>query len=239
MINYTHQHPKLGAFKVVINKKTKRYILKVKHGEVLVTVPPIYSIDLVNELLDTHAEDVIKALNEQGDCRLREGFVFESTLTNIYIKRSTLTKPSLKREGNDITILLSRSQDETTEHSQMILTKIIETHLKDLGYDRIASRLKYWAAKMNLGFERFKLGNAKSSWGKCDSLRNIVISVYAVLLPDHLLDYLLVHELAHISEMNHSDRFWALVDQYTDHKANALCEELKGYNTSIVQFKKP
>lgn len=52
-----------------------------------------------------------------------------------------------------------------------------------------------------------------------------------MMLPAHLSDYVMLHELAHTREMNHSERFWALLDKLTDGHALHLREELKGYNT--------
>jgi predicted metal-dependent hydrolase len=66
-----------------------------------------------------------------------------------------------------------------------------------------------------LGKQPFALrvGDAKSRWGSCSARRVLTFSWRLILAPPHVLDYLAAHEVAHLAEMNHGARFWALVRQ--------------------------
>jgi predicted metal-dependent hydrolase len=56
-----------------------------------------------------------------------------------------------------------------------------------------------------------RIGDAKSRWGSCTSRGVLIFSWRLVLAPSHVLDYLAAHEVAHLAEMNHGPRFWAIV----------------------------
>ncbi len=68
---------------------------------------------------------------------------------------------------------------------------------------------------------KITLRDTSSRWGSCSSTGNLSFCWKIALAPDFVRDYLVAHEVAHLKEMNHSDRFWALVAQLTDSRALA------------------
>ncbi len=78
----------------------------------------------------------------------------------------------------------------------------------------LASRVEHWAQVTGMSFNNLRVKDLKSKWGSCSSLRNINLNWQLVLLSEHLIDYVIVHELMHLHEMNHSPRFWNWVGKY-------------------------
>lgn len=74
-----------------------------------------------------------------------------------------------------------------------------------------AERLHVWAERMALQPRQLILSSAKTRWGSCTSNGDIRLSWRLMQAPASVIDYVVIHELAHLAEMNHSARFWAIV----------------------------
>jgi predicted metal-dependent hydrolase len=77
---------------------------------------------------------------------------------------------------------------------------------------RLTDRVLHFAERMNVKPEAVKVNGAKTLWGSCSAKRVLNFSWRLILADDAAVDYVVVHELAHIIEMNHSARFWNLVE---------------------------
>ena len=75
-------------------------------------------------------------------------------------------------------------------------------------------RVAYWATRMNAEYNRIAIKHMKTRWGSCSSKRNLNFNYKIIFLSDAQADYLIVHELAHLFEMNHSRKFWDIVAQF-------------------------
>ena len=72
-------------------------------------------------------------------------------------------------------------------------------------------RLAHFNASYGFDFKKISIRNQKTRWGSCSKTGTVCFNYKIALLPPHLADYIIVHELCHIGEMNHSKKFWALV----------------------------
>ncbi len=73
-------------------------------------------------------------------------------------------------------------------------------------------------------FNRVSIKNQKTSWGSCSKKANLNFNYKIALLPPHLADYIIVHELCHLAELNHSPKFWDLVARCVPDHARARAE---------------
>ena len=76
----------------------------------------------------------------------------------------------------------------------------------------IGERVDHYATRHNLVYQAIKITSARKRWGSCNRLKNLSFSWRLIMAPMEVVDYVVVHELAHTREMNHSQKFWKLVE---------------------------
>jgi predicted metal-dependent hydrolase len=91
---------------------------------------------------------------------------------------------------------------------------VAEAWLRGQASSDLEERLAARSGEMGLRHGRVHVRDQASRWGSCSSSTNLAFSWRLVLAPPEVLDYLVVHELAHLVEMNHSAAFWAVVARY-------------------------
>lgn len=111
--------------------------------------------------------------------------------------------------------------------------KSYDDFYKDVSKIHIFSRLKYFSQLMNLSYLDVKFRKMKRRWGSCNSKKVLTFNIELMKINKELIDYVVVHELAHLKHMNHSRDFHALVESYLP-SARSSIRKLK--NTKIHSF---
>ena len=93
---------------------------------------------------------------------------------------------------------------------------------KHLARVHINKRVGEYAHKMGVMPAAVRINSAKARWGSCSSKGNVNFSWRLIMASHHAIDYVIIHELAHLKEMNHSPRFWAIVAEFMPDYKDAL-----------------
>lgn len=92
-------------------------------------------------------------------------------------------------------------------------------HLKQLARSELATASDNYAQKLGKPYSRITIRDTRSRWGSCSSHGGLMYSWRLIMAPDDVLGYVAAHEVAHLEEMNHSQRFWRLVERlYGDYQ---------------------
>ncbi len=142
----------------------------------------------------TPAGDVlVRAPRQMSEMEIR-GFV-ES-------KSSWLTKHLRKQE-----------EDRDSLQAEGLFTEQQIERLLKLAKQVIPEKVAYYARLMGVAYGRVTIRKQKTRWGSCSREGNLNFNCLLMMAPPEVLDYVVVHELSHRLEMNHSSRFWAQVEQ--------------------------
>lgn len=97
----------------------------------------------------------------------------------------------------------------------------------------IPEKVRHFAESMGVEYGRITIRNQKTRWGSCSGKGNLNFNCLLMLVPEDVMDYVVVHELCHLIEMNHSKAFWQQVEQvmpdYKEHR-----KWLKEHGSEII-----
>ena len=150
----------------------------------------------------------------------------------IYSKRKTLCL-QIKRDGRVVIRCPYRTSNKRIEefynaHLEWVkkklefnsgrmvpINELSDTDIEELkrkAWEYIPSRVDYFANIMGVTPSNVSINRAKTRFGSCSSKKRLNFSCNVMRYPNDAIDYVIVHELAHIKELNHSKRFWAIVE---------------------------
>ena len=225
-VNRIIEDKELGPLFVRVNARARRLTFRTKEDGIYVTVPPRTSLAEVESAIE-QLRPRLKAARQK---LVRKLIDLDYRIDTEFFR---LTLVSGQRELGEMQIICPPDADFSDEKLQAWLRKVIEEALRRNAKIVLPPRLYMLSMQHNLPYKSVKINSSSGRWGSCSAQGNINLSYYLVLLPKHLIDYVLLHELAHTREMNHGERFWDLLDRMTDGKAQALRAELRKYQTKI------
>ncbi len=201
----------------ICKPRLKNSYISVTHNmKVILKTPRVSKFFIENLLLDKEkwirkqllklSKSTIKKINLEDELLLF-GEVF-----SIDIEDATYLRQKLNR---------------LRKNSQINILKCYDDFYKHYSSEYLTPRVEYFAHKMNLKFNTLKFRKMRSRWGSCSSKRVITLNSELIKVKKELIDYVIVHELAHLVHMNHSKDFHSLVELYLP-LSKALRKELRG-----------
>lgn len=211
--------------------KARHYSLKISKGKVLAVMPVGGNEALMRRFINENRARIETALVKHPERPpLDETTDLRATTFRVRICRSERKDFRMRLQDEVLSVECPVETCFSDAKVQELLRSMIERALRHEARRLLPDRLSGLAGRYGFCFNEVKINNSKSHWGSCTSRKNINLSLSLMLLPWHLVDYVLLHELCHTVEMSHNDRFWALMDKVTDGRALAFRRELKEYH---------
>lgn len=214
-IEYTHK----------TNARSRHIRITVQpNGTVVVSSPRYTSTREIEAFLASQQEWIHhqqrSILEKKGN--LGELLLFGKSYTKL-LNYSSIHKVGFRIEGS--TIVYNPTEPPSTIHHTdpfFPFQKQLKRFLKTTAAHYIPTRTAEIAKKMNCTYNQLTLKEQKTRWGSCSSKGNLNFNWRLVHYPPEIIDYVIIHELSHLTHMNHSAAFWALVakfdPQYTLHR---------------------
>ena len=200
----------------------RRLSMTIDHRGLRVLGPMNLSLRQSESLILTHESWVIQKLDEWRSERLNGSWSIHGDipLPIFGVPHAVKTMHHAARRSRidrlENTVLLYSSDPNNAARSHKSLVQ----WLRQEALTHFESRISELAPRMGVRISALSLSQARTRWGSCTSNGHIRLNWRLVHLPQDLVDYVIVHELAHLKEMNHSPRFWAVVESiYPAHKA--------------------
>lgn len=109
------------------------------------------------------------------------------------------------------TARLMRQRAERIPQKHLEATEVLAHKKKALA--DLSERCLHFSERLNVRYKDVRLSNAQGRWGSCSASGRLRFNWRLAMVPAEIMDYVVVHELAHLKELNHSPRFWAAVEQ--------------------------
>lgn len=220
----------LGYVSIRVNSRAKRIIARKRDGRIYLTVPAhVTENDIRRALLQMKPR--LSLLNGSARKKIDESFELHTFSFDVVVARNKLSKIYLSLKDGVLQISVPQLVDIYQEAIQVQLRNLIESALRHEAKRIFPDYVKRLADLHGFRFSEVKINKSTSRWGSCSSGKGINLSYFCLLLPPHLMELIVLHELCHTREMNHSDRFWNHLDAVAGNRAKALTQELKGFST--------
>ena len=248
-----------GEIQTRTNARARGFTFRFSEGHLLVTVPQRWSerelaesIERMRPKLRNLMQRIAAKPYNRVERHIDWNFRIETECFSFRLLADETLRDRqcrLQKDRGHVTLCCPPDFDFMADGAQTWLVKVVEEQVRSYAKGMLPARLRALADEFKLPFNEVHINSAHGRWGSCsrkvrhvlgvtlaDAGYNINLSLYLLLLPERLQRLVMLHELTHTLEMNHSPRFHAKLDAMLGGEEAALEKELKRYTTDIFSF---
>lgn len=229
----------VGTVRISRSTRAKRLIVRVTPDRgVLVTVPFFYPLDDAIRFLKTRHDWLVTSIAKVKGLQQKQLDKYQnnSKISKFHtLMLCTNDKNNVRMYITDDKLTISYPASMTKDNLQVkqAIQTGIKVVLKREAELYLPARIATLSRLHGLPFGKVSLHNPRTLWGSCTWNNDINLSIQLMKLPDHLIDYVILHELAHTIHKNHSAAFYALLNKLCNGNELRYRSEMKGYTTEV------
>jgi len=220
----------IGQVNITRRKGTRRISMRIKpDGSVQVNHPWFAGQKEILAFVIQHTEWI-----HTHQLKMAEKRFFYSLNSSLETKHHSIQILPIEKgklqaafKGNQVVLTVPSEFETDSDQVQLFIKKVVTEVCRKEAKEYLPVRVQELANQYGFIYQKVFIKNLKSKWGSCSSNGNINLNLSLMLLPDSLIDYIILHELAHTCEHNHGEGFWKLLQTLTNGKARELDREIK------------
>lgn len=201
-------------------------------GQLKATLPLYAPVLLVKRLINNSRPQIRQMVESHQGLSI---FTEEAQIGKshqLVVRPTSGTECTVHRHGQQIIVSLPEGKSVKDRDIQTIIRPVVISALRKEAKSYLPKRLAFLASQHGFSYQKVRFSHASGRWGSCSTSGTISLNIALMKLPFPLIDYVLVHELSHTIEMNHSAAFWEIVEacdpNYKKHR-----REMKEHTPSI------
>jgi len=197
----------------------RRITMRMLEDRLRISAPKNVSGKQLKELLLAKQEWILKLWIDNHDAQkppleYHDGqpFLYRGNTLELKIRRHLRKMLRVCLEGQVLEIYIP--QDLSNQTCASSIQAAILSWYKVQARSVLQDKLDFQAKQMQVNFQTFRLKEQKTRWGSCSSKGNLNLNWRIIMAPDAAIDYIIIHELAHLTHLNHAKQFWQRVAEF-------------------------
>lgn len=198
-------------------------------GELRISLPSYVPLFMAKRMVSSSRNEIRELLAKRPKLTITDGMSIGKS-HSLHIRNTA--EYSIKKVGQQIVLSLPANIDSSSKRVIDDIKKATIAALRKEAKHHLPRRLEHLATIHGFTYSSVRFTHASSRWGSCNQKKAISLNIALMNLPFELIDYVLIHELAHTVQLNHSQAFWHTVaaanPHYKEHR-----KQLKNYSPHI------
>ena len=211
----------------IIRSRRRTAALHIIGNQLQVRVPQQVKDEHIIEILQTKQSWINKKVVQLKEFPIPKPKEFVSGEAFLFLGQNYLLKiqdgHKVGVELSDQYLLTTVRKSDTGEKRTEKIQKYLEYWYRSRAREKLLEKVERFSKLIGVCSKGLRVGNFKSKWGSCDSHRKLAFNWNLIKAPHSIIDYVVIHELCHIIQPNHSKLFWREVEkydpEYKDHRA--------------------